>query len=91
LDELEHLWPDPDRRAESLRKLHRRVIGTELRPDEVRTLQIISHGTGVKGAAELQSLSETTVLDQLWSARKLLGAKNTVHACCIALRQGLIR
>ena len=57
---------------------------------ELRTLELVSHGVGVDGAADLAYVSANTIRSQLLSARRKLRAKNTTHACCLALRQGLI-
>jgi DNA-binding NarL/FixJ family response regulator len=57
---------------------------------ERRTLEAMSRGLEREGAAELTGVSVEVVKDRLKVARRVLRAKNTTHACCEALRQGLI-
>lgn len=93
--ELEHLWPDPDRRDEALFRvavaIGRAHERTHLTPMEVRVLEALSHGLGREGAAEVLGVTVETVKSWTLQARRVLRAKNTTHACCEALRQGLIR
>lgn len=57
---------------------------------EVRVLQCLSVGLGASGAADVLGVSWNTVNTQSKCARIKLRAKNTVHACCIAIAEGLI-
>jgi DNA-binding NarL/FixJ family response regulator len=102
--DLEHLWPDPDRRDGAQARIARRMNGLHPFPErgrhcpvklepsatELRVLQAMSYGLGRQGAADVCGVSLNTVMTQLQSARAKLRAKNTTHACCEALRQGLI-
>lgn len=54
-------------------------------------LEAISHGVGEDGAAVLVGVPLETLLDELATARRLLGAKDTPHAIAEALRRRLIR
>ena len=57
---------------------------------ELRTLEAMSRGVGIRGAADLVGYSTYTVQDHLVQARRVLQAKNTTHAVAEALRRGLI-
>lgn len=59
-------------------------------PCELRVVQAMSYGMTREMAAELLGVSGETVKTQLESIRFRLKAKNTTHACCEALRRGLI-
>jgi DNA-binding CsgD family transcriptional regulator len=94
--DLEHLWPDPDRRDDALYRVaaavgHSPPERTQVHPAELRALQAVSVGLDERGAAHVLGLARMTVTTQLRDARRALRAKNTTHACCEALRQGLIR
>jgi DNA-binding CsgD family transcriptional regulator len=62
-----------------------------LTPAERRALEASSRGLTNQMIADLYGISSETVKMQLKSARFRLQAKNTTHACCQALRLGLIR
>jgi len=91
---IEQLWPDPDRREDALERLLVRVYSTTERthvtPAELRALQALSVGLDEHGCAAVLGVGHETVKRQLVKARRALRAKNTTHACCEALRQGLI-
>jgi DNA-binding NarL/FixJ family response regulator len=91
--DLEQLWPDPDRRDEALERLAGR-IGRQpdeaLTPEQARTLELLSHGVGVKGTAELTHYSISTIASHVRAARRILQAKDTTHAVANALRAGII-
>jgi DNA-binding NarL/FixJ family response regulator len=93
--DLEQLWPDPDRRDDALIRCLTDVYAYEppdaLTPQEVRVIGALSHGLGDNGAADTLGLSFESVKLSSKLARRKLRAKNTTHACCEALRQGLIR
>ena len=57
---------------------------------ETRALQAAAFGLTVAMISETYGLAHTTVQDQIKSARRQLGAKNTTHAVALALRQHLI-
>lgn len=63
---------------------------TALSPSELRTLEAISRGLTVEMAGQLLCLSADTIKTQLKGARYRLRAKNTLQACCEAIRLGLI-
>jgi DNA-binding CsgD family transcriptional regulator len=104
--DLEHLWPDPDRRDSACMRALIRVAAQperwtikaapmvprdSLTDAELRTLQAMSVGLSRYEAAEVLGVGLETVKDRLKVARRILAAKTTAHACCEALRQGLIR
>lgn len=62
-----------------------------LTPSELRALEAVSRGMTGEMAAELLGVAFETIQSQLKSARYRLRAKNTTHACCEAIRRGLIR
>lgn len=89
-------WADPDRRDDAILRVLGRVYRQpdrrcELVPSEVRVLEALSRGLEYRGAAEVLGLTFETVKGQAKSARRVLRAKNTTHACCEAIRRGLIR
>ena len=61
----------------------------DLSDRELEVLRYASHGLEATHTAELLFLSPHTVRSHLKTARFRLKAKNTAHACCLALRQGL--
>ena len=58
---------------------------------ECQVLTAMSYGMERKDAAALLGISLETVKTRLDHARRALRAKNTTHACCEALRRGLIQ
>ncbi len=98
--------PDPDRRDAALERVLFRTYGVagehgkrkyqlppprELLTDqETRVLQAMSSGLERKDVAKVLGLADDTVRCHLKKAQRVLAAKNTRHACCIALRLGLI-
>jgi len=63
----------------------------DLSPSEKDALTAISNGLTEQMAADLLVKERETIKSQLGSARMKLRAKTTTHACCIALRRGLIK
>jgi DNA-binding NarL/FixJ family response regulator len=63
----------------------------QLTAAETRVLTAASHGLTNEMVAELLGISTQTVKTLLKLARLRLRAKSTTHACCVAIRQGLIR
>lgn len=63
----------------------------ELSPGEQRVLQLASCGVPPTEIHKALRVSYETVKTQLASARAKLHAKNTGHACCKALRRGMIQ
>lgn len=57
---------------------------------ERRTLEAISRGLTCKMAADLFGVSPETIKSRIATARYKLRAKTTAHACCEAIRGGLI-
>jgi DNA-binding NarL/FixJ family response regulator len=53
-------------------------------------LRYASHGLEREAVADAMGITVETVMTHLAYARRDLGARNTMHACCIALRLGLI-
>ncbi len=95
---------DPERQDAALLRLllrcsdvaERNKGGADLRAfrlsaEELRTLQALSYGVGSQGAADLTGYTLEGVKSHTKQARRILGAKNTTHACCQAVRLGLIR
>lgn len=87
--------PDEDRRDGALLRILCDVYraeepGDRLTPAESRCLQAASRGLEVTEAAVLLGIAPDTVKTHLKHARRRLRAKNTAHACCEAIRFGLI-
>lgn len=57
---------------------------------ELAALRCMSRGMTVQMTAETLGKGEDTIRTQLAEVRPKLGAKNTTHACCEAIRRGLI-
>jgi len=57
---------------------------------EIRILQELAHGHDEAVVAMRLSLRVGTVRSMSYSALTKLGANSRLHACCIALRMGLI-
>jgi DNA-binding CsgD family transcriptional regulator len=53
-------------------------------------LMMLSHGMTAQMVAEALGVSYHVVQQHSKAARYVLRAKNTTHACCIAIREGLI-
>jgi DNA-binding NarL/FixJ family response regulator len=98
-------WADPDRRADALDRVAAKVSLTDeqlaevaewqpkrLEPSsaELNALTYASHGLGVKEIADALGVGTETVHTHLAHARRKLAAKNTCHACCIAIRRGYL-
>lgn len=90
-------WSDPDRRDDALFRLAKSINEANepdepsvISPAERRSIEAISHGVGVVGAAEMLGLSDHTIRSQIKTASAKLRAKNGVHLVAIALRKGLI-
>lgn len=62
-----------------------------LMPSEARVLEAASRGLTAEMTADMLGVAYETVKTELKSARRRLRAKNTTHACCEAIRLGLIR
>jgi DNA-binding CsgD family transcriptional regulator len=99
VDEIERLWPDPDRRDAALDRLRSRVVHDRARPNErielnrreLGVLQALASGLSPAEAGVALGISHGTVKGYLKSARRMLGAKNTTQAVALAMRRGLIR
>jgi DNA-binding NarL/FixJ family response regulator len=92
--ELEQLWPDPDRRDDALLRLLVDVYQAEpsvnLTPHETRIVEAFSHGMTERDAAAVLGLTFDSVHETAKLCRRKMLVKNMTHACCEALRQGLI-
>ena len=94
--ELEHLWPDPDRRHDALLRVERRI---ESQPDdrstltapEAQVIEALSYGLRRSEIADVLGISLETVKERRRRAMRVLRAKTTPHAVALALRQGMIR
>jgi len=64
----------------------------DLKPtlSELRVVSAISHGLTEEMAATALGVGFETVKWHTRNARSRVGAKNTTHLCCIALREGWI-
>jgi DNA-binding NarL/FixJ family response regulator len=93
-------WPDRllhdlarapllDDSLELVPKHYATVSRNELSERELQILHCASIGLTTEHIADLLFLAQTTVKDHLKRARYVLRAKNTTHACCLAIRQGL--
>ena len=104
MDELAQRWPDQDRRDDALLRLllrtatqaerwclpNPRVPRDALNETERRALEAMSRGLTMTEAAVVLGVPLELLKSRLKMARRVLAAKNTTHACCEALRQGLI-
>jgi DNA-binding CsgD family transcriptional regulator len=63
---------------------------TPVSPKELEVLAQLSIGYTSKQVARRLGKSPLTVKEQIASARKKLSAKTQTHACCEAIRKGLI-
>ena len=61
-----------------------------LTPAELRVLECASYGLSGQMTADVLGWGLETVRELTKRARAKLGAKNTCHACCEALRLGLL-
>ena len=94
MEALRDLWPDDDRRDDALLRIGCDVLSYEenpLTPTQARVLEALSRGLGYDGTADVLGMGIETVKTHAKGARLRLRAKNTAHACCEALRLGLIR
>lgn len=67
-----------------------KVKHTRLTELEIEVVQLTSQGYTAKEIAEQLGKNEKAVVATLARARRKLGARNTLHAVVIALRQKLI-
>ena len=67
-----------------------RIPRDTLTEPERRTLEAMSHGLDREQTGQVLGVSVEVIKDRLKVARRVLRAKNTTHACCEALRLGLI-
>jgi DNA-binding CsgD family transcriptional regulator len=59
-------------------------------PAELRVVSALSHGLTERMTADALDIGFETVKWHTRMVRRRIGAKNTVHLCCIALREGWI-
>jgi DNA-binding CsgD family transcriptional regulator len=67
-----------------------RPFSDELGELELAVLRCLSRGMTAQMAADANFFALDTVKTHLKGARYRLRAKNTTHACCEAIRRGLI-
>jgi DNA-binding NarL/FixJ family response regulator len=100
VDDVDSDWPDRllhnlarapvvDESVADFARDYATATRTELSEPERRVLHCASLGLEASHIAALLYLSEHTVKTHLKAARFRLKAKNTTHACCLALREGL--
>jgi DNA-binding NarL/FixJ family response regulator len=93
-------WPDRllhdlarkplvDESAADFAKTYASATRTELTERELEVLNCASHGMDAEHIAGHLFIALGTVKAHLKAARYRLKAKNTAHACCLAIRQGL--
>lgn len=70
---------------------NRATTSHDLSPSELRVLECLSRGMTVPQTAEALFLAIDTIKSHTKLCRFKLRAKNTTHACCEALRLGVIR
>lgn len=58
---------------------------------EREVLQLASYGMKLGRVGTLMGITLSRVKKLAWKAARKLGAENTLHACCIAFRKGLIQ
>lgn len=63
---------------------------SECSPMELLALERISHGCSTNSAAAALGKTGESIKTQLKQARLKLRAETTAHACCEAIRRGLI-
>lgn len=68
----------------------RALTRKQLTPAETQVLRLASVGLSEKQIVRALQRSPGTVKNHLRAARWKLDAENTVHACCEALRRGVI-
>jgi DNA-binding NarL/FixJ family response regulator len=99
VDDAESDWPDRllERLAQAplveesilVKPFYRNATRDDLSEEELEVLRYVSYGLEASHVADLIEVSEHTVKTHLRAARFRLKAKNTLHACCLALREGL--
>jgi DNA-binding CsgD family transcriptional regulator len=89
-DKLVQRMRDDDRSTWPVRLLDDLEAAGTLTRSEKECLRYMSVGLTREQTATALYLSVETVKSHLLTARYKLRAKNTTHACCLALRQGLI-
>jgi LuxR family transcriptional regulator len=70
--------------------VHEAEFPDYLTPQQARTLEAMSRGLNREEAADVLGITVESVKTHLRLARRALRAKTTTHACCEALRRGLI-
>lgn len=65
-------------------------VDDHLSPRELEALRYLSRGLSIDQTATAMICAAQTVKTRLKGARFKLRAKNTIHACCEAIRRGLI-
>jgi DNA-binding NarL/FixJ family response regulator len=85
-----------DRRRVQVAEAHGKARGVGLKREsdptecELKVLRRLAEGRGIRDAAADLSLAYDTVRSHTLSLRKKLDARNTTHACVIAVRLGWI-
>lgn len=95
LDDLEKEWGDKDKTAAALARIEAVIYSYQAPQDltqmEKKVLTCFSYGLRYSEAAEVLGCGLETVKTHVRLINRKLAAKNTTHACCIALRQGWIK
>jgi DNA-binding CsgD family transcriptional regulator len=100
VDDVESDWPDRllhdlarapivEEEVADFAKTYASAVRVALSQAELRVLHYASLGLEAAHIGDLLYVSENTVKTHLKAARFRLKAKNTTHACCLALREGL--
>ena len=63
---------------------------TRLTEQEIEIMQLFAQGKSTRETAEEMGIHHTSVTSSLAKIRRKLGARNTLHAVVIAIRQKLI-
>lgn len=81
--------PIVDDSMDTLPRSYATVRRADLSDRELEVLHCASLGLTTEHIGDILFLSEETIKNHLKRARYVLRAKNTTHACCLALRAGL--
>ena len=87
---VDALTEAPALEPDALPYFARHATQPDLTPAVLEVLRFASQGLDWRGIARVTRKSPNTVVGQLKDARLRLKARNTTHACCEAIRRGLI-
>lgn len=74
----------------ALYRLQARIDIVRLTDKEVSLLAVVAHGWTGEEVAAITHYHPDTIKDQLKAIRLKMGAKNTLHAVTMAIRQGYL-